>query len=243
MPEQGSKSAAPEPKPGRLCVAEGSLPLTPRVKRILKLCGHDPNQAADAPETLHLHPALLQHDHPLGLLIDHSAAPFDPRQPGDLETLLARHPLDDTALMNRAKTAMARLKAADLSQMNRHDRTLPAPDPGYVLVLDQPRDEASVLASGANRASFQEMLVFAQEEHPGARVLIRPPDGQQPGYFSDADCNGRIALLTEPISPNALFEGAVGVYTIASDLGFDAIMAGHKPRVFGKPSLFTPAGG
>ncbi|PIE16704.1 MAG: beta-3-deoxy-D-manno-oct-2-ulosonic acid transferase [Rhodobacterales bacterium] len=235
MPRQNSETAAPDSKPGRFCICEGSLPLTPRIKRILKLCGHDPSQTTDPPDPLHLHAALLQLDHPLGLLIDHSAAPFDPSQPSDLETLLARHPLDDTALMNRAKTAMARLKAADISQMNTHDRTLPAPDPGYVLVLDQPRNHATVLASGANRASFQEMLVFAQEEHPGMRVLIRPPDGQQPGYFSEADCNQRIALLTELISPNALFEGAVGVYTIASDLGFDAIMAGHKPRVFGKP--------
>lgn len=32
-----------------------------------------------------------------------------------------------------------------------------------------------------------------------------------------------------------LFEGAIGVYTHSSTLGFEAIFAGHKPRVFGQP--------
>jgi len=30
-------------------------------------------------------------------------------------------------------------------------------------------------------------------------------------------------------------EGAVAVYTVSSQLGFEAIFAGHKPRVFGAP--------
>ena len=30
-------------------------------------------------------------------------------------------------------------------------------------------------------------------------------------------------------------EGAAAVYTVSSQLGFEAIFAGHKPRVFGQP--------
>jgi capsular polysaccharide export protein len=83
------------------------------------------------------------------------------------------------------------------------------------------------------------MLVFAQEEHPGARVLIKThPEtvqGFRQGYFSTEDENERITLFSDPVSPWKLFEGAVGVYTVSSQVGFEAIYAGHRPRIFGQP--------
>ncbi|MEM5520075.1 capsular polysaccharide biosynthesis protein [Sulfitobacter sp. AS59] len=176
---------------------------------------------------------------PLGLLIDTKAAHFDPSRPSDLETLLATHPLDDTALLNRARGCIARMIEAQLTKYTGFDTDLPAPDPGYVLVIDQTRGDASVTASGADRSRFLEMLVFAQQENPGARIIIKThpetADGYRPGHFGPEDTNDRITLLTDPISPWALFEGAVGVYTVSSQMGFEAIFAGHKPRVFGQP--------
>ena len=176
---------------------------------------------------------------PLGLLVDHKGAHFDPTQPSDLETLLATHPLDDTALLNRARGGAARMAEACLSKYSAYDPNIPAPAPGYVLVIDQTRGDASVTASGADRGRFLEMLVFAQEEHPGCRVIIKThpetAQGHRDGYFTHADTNDRITLLSDPISPWRLFEGAVGVYTVSSQVGFEAIFAGHKPRVFGQP--------
>ncbi len=37
------------------------------------------------------------------------------------------------------------------------------------------------------------------------------------------------------VSPWPLLEGAVAVYTVSSQMGFEAILAGHRPRVFGQP--------
>ena len=176
---------------------------------------------------------------PLGLLIDHKGAHFDPAQPSDLEDILASHPLDDTALLNRARGAAARIAEAHLTKYAAFDPAAPAPQPGYVLVIDQTRGDASVTACGADRARFLEMLVFAQQEHPGCRVVIKThPEtvqGIRAGYFTDADANERITLLSDPVSPWVLFDGAVGVYTVSSQMGFEAIFAGHKPRVFGQP--------
>ncbi len=45
----------------------------------------------------------------------------------------------------------------------------------------------------------------------------------------------RATFYNAPVSPWTLFEGAVGVYTHSSTLGFEAIFADHKPRVFGQP--------
>ncbi|WP_170751363.1 capsular polysaccharide biosynthesis protein [Ruegeria lacuscaerulensis] len=176
---------------------------------------------------------------PLGLLLDRSGLHFDPTRPSDLETLLATHPLDDTALLNRARGAIARMKELHLSKYSGFEVTKSLPAPGYVLVVDQAQDDASVTASKGDAARFREMLVMAQEEHPGARVLIKThPEtisGHRSGYFSDLDQSGRVALFEEPISPWDLLEGAVGVYTLSSQFGFEAILAGHKPRVFGQP--------
>ncbi|MEW9919450.1 capsular polysaccharide biosynthesis protein [Marimonas sp. MJW-29] len=176
---------------------------------------------------------------PLGLLLDARGLHFDPATPSELEELLTNHPLDDTALLNRARGAIERLIETHLTKYTAFDPAIPAPDPGYVLVIDQTQGDASVTASGADRARFMEMLVFAQEEHPGARVIINThpetAQGFRPGYFGPQDENNRITLLSDPISPWRLFESAVGVYTVSSQMGFEAIFAGHKPRVFGQP--------
>ncbi|GHF63707.1 capsular polysaccharide biosynthesis protein [Seohaeicola zhoushanensis] len=176
---------------------------------------------------------------PLGLTLDWSGLHFDPTTPSDLEQMLATAPLDDSALMTRARDAIARMIESHLSKYSGFDPAAPVPRPGYVLVIDQTRDDASVRASRADDARFREMLVFAQEEHPGARVLIKThPEtaaGHRPGYYSADDTSARVSLLTDPVSPWTLLEGAVGVYTVSSQLGFEAILAGHRPRVFGQP--------
>ncbi|MFW2543292.1 capsular polysaccharide biosynthesis protein [Primorskyibacter sp. 2E107] len=176
---------------------------------------------------------------PLGLLIDHTGVHFDGRNPSDLEALLAREPLDDTALLDRARGAMARMKSAHLSKYSATRLDLDIPDPGYVLVIDQTGGDASVLASGADRNRFLEMLFVAREENPGARIVIKThPEtaaGHRPGHFREEDATGPVSLCDAAASPWQLLEGATAVYTVSSQMGFEAILAGHKPRVFGLP--------
>ncbi len=184
-------------------------------------------------------PARVSGEPPLGLCLDTQRPHFDPAGPSDLEDILAGAPLDDTALLNRARDAITRIREGHLTKYSGFDPLAPAPAPGYVLVIDQTRDDASVRASNGTDALFREMLVMAQEEHPGARIVIKShPEtlhGQRAGYYSPADANDRVTLLTDAVSPWALFEGAVAVYTLSSQLGFEAILAGHRPRVFGQP--------
>lgn len=175
----------------------------------------------------------------IGLNIDRRGVHFDPTTPSDLEMLLTENPLDDTALLNRAKAGIATLRAADLSKYNAFDPTLPVPEPGYVLVIDQTRKDASIKASGADSNTFREMLFYAQTEHPGTRIIVKThPEtvaGHRVGYFTKDDATDQITISDAPGSPWALLEGAIAVYTVSSQLGFEAILAGHKPVVFGQP--------
>ncbi len=186
-----------------------------------------------------LFPGRAKKSPPIGVLIDRSGIHFDPTQPSDLETLLATHPLDDTVLLNRARGGIARMIEAGLTKYTACDPDLPPLEPGYVLVIDQTRGDASVSACGADSNRFREMLYWAQEDHPGARIVIKThpetAQGFRDGYFSTDDCSDRISLCSEPMSPWALFDGAIAVYTVSSQMGFEAIFAGHRPKLFGQP--------
>lgn len=175
---------------------------------------------------------------PLGLLIDATGAHYDPRGPSDLETLLATHPLDDPALLARAAALIMRMKARHLTKYGAVDPAEPLPPPGYVLVVDQARGDASVRL-GSGDARFAEMLGAARDAHPGARIVIKThPEtraGIRPGHFAGLRDDGDTIRLTAPVSPWPLLERAAAVYTHSSQLGFEAILAGHAPHVFGQP--------
>ncbi|MEP2262945.1 MAG: capsular polysaccharide biosynthesis protein, partial [Paracoccaceae bacterium] len=184
-----------------------------------------------------VHPGRVRSEDPIGICLDKTGVHFDGESPSDLETLLATHPLDDTQLLNRARNAIDSLKHWHLGKYSATDPNIDPPAPGYVVVIDQTQGDAALM--GAGRAEFLEMLTFAATEHPGCDILIKAHpekmDGGRNGHFVAADLSDRVKLITDPISPWRLFEGAVGVYTHSSTIGFEAIFAGHQPRVFGQP--------
>ena len=176
---------------------------------------------------------------PLGLTIDRRGAWFDATQASDLEHLLSTHPLDDSALLDRARTAIDRMCDGHLTKYAAVDPALPAPDPGYVLVIDQTKGDASISLGGAKASTFREMLVIAQEENPGARIVIKTHpetrEGHREGHYGHEHAADHIQLVDTALSPWTLMAGAISVYTVSSQLGFEAILAGHRPRVFGQP--------
>jgi capsular polysaccharide export protein len=175
-------------------------------------------------------------DAPLGLLIDPVGVHFDGGRPSHLETLLETTDLDDSNLLARAAAGIARLKALDISKYNIHQSELLCPDPGYVLLVDQIKGDASLRFSGTGADVFARMLAAAKAEHPDKRIVIKShPETNlalRAGHFAPGD---GYDLLTAPVSPWKLLEGAAVVYTVSSQMGFEAILAGHRPRVFGLP--------
>ena len=215
----------------------GQSPTAPRGQAVARATGAPILRVEDA----FLRSVLPGRDgaQPLGLCLDTQGVHFDPSTPSALETLLATHPLDDTSLLDAARAGMDRMGFHGLSKYNNFDPEAQLPKAPYVLVMDQTLGDASLAASGAGIATFKEMLVFAQTEHPGQKVVIKThPEtiaGHRQGHFSPQDANDRVVLLSDPVSPWQLMQGATAVYTVSSGMGFEAIFAGHKPRVFGQP--------
>ncbi len=184
-----------------------------------------------------VHPARIKDSLAHGLCLDRVGVHFDGTAPSDLETLLSTHPLDDTHLLNRARDAIDVMKHAHLGKYAATDPTIEPPDPGYVLVIDQTEGDAALM--GAERDDFRQMVTTAAAENPASRVLVKVhPEtvgGSRKGMLDDLRGVDRAELYDDPVSSWDLFDGAVGVYTHSSNLGFEAIFAGHKPRVFGQP--------
>ncbi|UWQ19495.1 capsular polysaccharide biosynthesis protein [Jannaschia sp. M317] len=175
----------------------------------------------------------------MGLLIDTQGAHYDGARPSDLETLLATHPFDDGDLMTRARAALDALRASGVTKYAATRTDLPPPDPGYVLVVDQTRGDASIARGGATETTFREMLMFAREEHPTHPILIKThPEtqgGHRAGHYTEADATHGATLEDRPLPPATLLAGAIAVYTVSSQMGFEAIAHGHRPVTFGQP--------
>lgn len=227
------------PRPGVPVLAWGHAPRAGRAAWLAARRGAPLWRIEDTP-LRGLHPARAGGGPPMGLMIDRTGGiHYDPARPSALEGLLARHPLDDPALLARAEAVIARLRHLHLSKYNAHDPALPVPAPGYVLLVDQVRGDASLRHGGVAEGAFAALLARARAEHPGADIVIRThPEvaaGLRPGHFGPADTGAGLRLLADPVSPWALLAGARAVYTVSSQLGFEAILAGHRPVVAGLP--------
>ncbi len=223
------------PRPGEGVTVWGASPTARRGERIATRAGACLVRIEDA-FLRSLRPGRMG-DAALGLMLDAEGVHFDGRRPSALERILATDPLDNSHLLLRAKDGMARLRHLHLSKYNIHDPELPAPAPGYVLVVDQTAGDASLLGAGAS--IFAEMLAAAREVHPRARIVIKThPEtrlGLRPGHYGPQDAGGLVSLCSDPVSPWHLLEGAIAVHTVSSQLGFEAILAGHRPQVWGQP--------
>lgn len=186
-----------------------------------------------------IHPGRSAHEPPLGLLVDPVGVHFDSSTPSRMELILQTADLQNSNLLDRTRPAISRIKHLHLSKYNNFDPGLPAPEPGFVLIIDQTLGDAAIRHAGASAESFAQMLATALRDHPDSRIIIRThPEtaaNLRPGHFGPRHAGGRVALLTTPISPHHLLANASAVYTVSSQLGFEAILHGHRPRVFGQP--------
>ena len=172
---------------------------------------------------------------PVGLLIDPLGLHFDPTRPSLIEDLVTSGAA--AIHTDRAAEGIARLRAADLSKYNAHRADAALPEPGYVLVIDQTRSDASLRNAGVK--TFRAMLAAARQDHPDRPLLIRShPEtaaGLRPGHLTRDDLLPGETFCDAPLSPWRLVEGAAAVYAVSSQLGYEALLAGQRPVLFGQP--------
>jgi len=184
-------------------------------------------------------------DPPLSIVLDDLGIYYDARSESRLERMLAAtgadDPLTEPALLERAASAMGRIREAGLSKYN--DAPPEPVDLGpaerrRVLVVDQTAGDLSVGCGLADESSFQAMLRAALDENPDAEVVVKThPDvlaGAKRGYLERA-WGDRVRVWARAATPAALCAAFERVYVVSSQLGFEALVCGKPVTCFGAP--------
>ncbi len=178
---------------------------------------------------------------PLSLIVDGSGIYYDASSPSDLEQLILRSDFTE-AEQAQGRQGQAQICAYRLSKYNKYsdrlpealmqaDRTRP-----QVLVIDQTWGDCSISGAMADAATFEHMLHTARQEHPGACIWIKThPDvlaGRKRGHLTLAQ-DANIHIISEAVNPLLLLAQMDTVYTVSSQMGFEALLLGKSVVTFG----------
>jgi capsular polysaccharide export protein len=178
-------------------------------------------------------------DDPLSLVFDSYGIYYDATSLSKLENITLEN--FNYAEHARAKEITRLWRLQRLSKYNAARETFDIPTIPYILVCDQTLGDASISYGLASPLSFTRMLDAALGEYPNHIIILKThPDvvtrGKK-GHFDIAALasNDRVQVVSEPIHPSKLIEHADAVYTVTSQMGFEALIWGKPVRCFGMP--------
>lgn len=174
------------------------------------------------------------------IVIDDEGIYYDASRPSRLERLIgASLPYHK---QERARRLIQSWQNGLISKYN-HARdvdvsTLPS---RYVLVVDQTANDAAITGGLADAGTFQKMLEEALTAHPDCHVVLKVhpevAQGRKIGHFdlkALAD-RPRLHVIGNETHPAVLLAHAVAVYTVTSQLGFEALLWKKPVHVYGMP--------
>lgn len=177
----------------------------------------------------------------LGYLVDDLGYPFDSRQPSRLERMLNDPAFAITqAQRARARSLIERIVREKVTRYN----IGPAPlagafdaRPGSVLVAMQASNAAVVEFAGGVEGSLEAMTLAACAENRGASVYLRHdpdvPADQRPTFERYVHRN--LSVVADEVPLPFLLDGCDTVYTLSSEIGFEALVRGKRVVTFGQP--------
>ena len=180
---------------------------------------------------------------PLSLVVDHTGIYYDAGEPSDLEDLLNASGWETPELLDSARRAMRDIIRHNLSKYNHAPdapesiwRETPSP---RVLVLDQTDGDVSVTLGGAQQDAFRQMLDDALAHYPKEHIRVKMhPDvlsGKKSGHLTEYAFSSGVRVIAADCAPLSLLAGADVVYTVTSQMGFEALMLGKEVHCFGMP--------
>ena len=176
---------------------------------------------------------------PWSVVVDDQGIYYDASRPSRLEQCIAWP--ESAGRIARAQALVTAWQAARASKYNHAREGRGAVRETDVLVVDQTWGDAAISHGQADERSFARMLEAALDEHPGARILLKVhPDvvaGRKRGHFPalGAGAAARVQVLAQDSHPPGLLSRVVAVYTVTSQMGFEALIWGRPVRCFGLP--------
>jgi len=183
---------------------------------------------------------------PLSLVLDDEGIYYRAATRSRLERLIAEAPRLALPLRAAAAAALDRVRREKLTKYN----TFSAGDaatgggatgdrPIRLLLVDQVFGDQSIAGGLADAATFARMAEAALATAPAADIAVKVhPDviaGRARGYLLDIARTRGLALLADAGNPFDLLERVEAVFTVSSQLGFEALVAGKPVACFGVP--------
>lgn len=178
---------------------------------------------------------------PLSVVIDRTGIHYDSTRPSDLQSILIQTAASWTDGMGaRARRIMATIRRLRLSKYN-HQEGLLGEETGRryrVLLVDQSTQSRALRYGGANTDIFEQMMDSSCKGFPETDLVVK--------MHPDHDLNRAKSILHGRIRPGvsalpprvniwSVLNQVDVVYTVSSQVGFEALMAGKKVVCFGQP--------
>lgn len=177
---------------------------------------------------------------PVSLVVDDLGIYYDARTASRLETILATQDL--SPLRDRAAALRELIVQTRLSKYNHlPDRPLKLPRTGKrrILLVDQVAGDLSLEGGLATAETFRDMAQAARSQHPHAELLVRVHPDVRAGLASSSllelQRHFGLLILGEDVAAHALLDVVDEVWTVSSQLGFDALLYGLPVTCFGVP--------
>ncbi|MDN3651806.1 capsular polysaccharide biosynthesis protein [Thalassotalea ponticola] len=189
------------------------------------------------------HPAT--NGHSVSLIADANGLYYDARTVSKLEQLITVEKSD--AQLDRSQLLMSSLCANGITKYNCYSspelteslRDKFAKDEhNKVLVIDQVAGDLSIEGALASEQSFIDMLDSARANHPNATIYVRVhPDtkfGKKVGVLASQKLDN-VEIIDDICHPHALLKAVDYVYTVSSQMGFEALLLDKPVYCFGMP--------
>jgi capsular polysaccharide export protein len=178
---------------------------------------------------------------PCSIVIDAAGLYYDPRQPSDLETLLATHEIPP-AMRARARNVIDRLVAAGTTKYGTGDGSMPPlPQDGRrrILVPGQVADDLSVRLGAGAATGNADLLEKVRAENPDAFIVYKPHPDVEAGHRSGALDDAKVLRHADVVARGGAMAPLIGavdeVHTMTSLAGFEALLRGRRVVVYGRP--------
>jgi capsular polysaccharide export protein len=176
----------------------------------------------------------------VSIVVDDLGIYYDASAPSRLEALLANPGWESDALISAGSRLRDLLVIERLTKFNHLPDRMPRLNrAARVLLVDQVHGDRSIALAGASAATFQQMLAAALRERDANSLIVRVhPDvsaGRAKGHLVAAAKRAGITIIEGSINPHAVLDGVDEVWTVSSQLGFDALLRGKKVTTFGMP--------
>ncbi|QDP01938.1 capsular polysaccharide biosynthesis protein [Thalassotalea sp. PS06] len=170
---------------------------------------------------------------------------YDASQESDLENLIKARSYNGST--ERAKPLIGAIIRNGVTKYNCYDslalppaiaQRLDAIKGKKILLIDQVAGDLSVQGALASDADFLTMLEAAKRDNPEATLILRAhPDtrlGKKKGILARQNLDN-VMVISEACHPHALLGAVDEVYTVSSQMGFEALLLNKPVHCFGMP--------